>query len=562
MHLPPRAPCPEQLLAAKIGRVQAWFAANGLDAAVVGVSGGVDSAVVLGLLQFVARAPVSPLRRVVALILPIDGPGATGQGEARARAEAVADAFGAERWVAPLGAAHAGFLAALSEGSGLDFDGWAAGQLLSVVRTPALYGAAALLQAHGHRSVVVGTTNRDEGAYLGFFGKASDGMVDLQPISDLHKSEVYALARVLGVPDAVLSAPPSGDVWDGRTDAEMIGARYEDVETVLRLREIGRDPSAVAATLPDGGRLSAANRAVEALHRANAHKYRVGAPSVHLDVLPRGVPGGWSDQVLSGRHERRPVDVPGAWDPPPIALDPTVSLPEVAVDGPVTLARGVLTEGDCHRLLAAFAAARAEPVDITGRRDAPEEQYGVGSVRATAFSPSLAADLWHRVRPAVPTLRCCGPLDATDACAAPGRSGHVTWRVVGLSPLLRFMRYDAGGRHLCHYDAGYDYGDGRRTLVSVVFYLTDARPEDGGCTRIVEDGQAALPVWARDHRDWTRDAREDEVRVRVRPERGAAALFDHRVCHDVETWRGPGPRVIIRADVVYEAVPDGRGLGP
>jgi NAD+ synthase (glutamine-hydrolysing) len=52
-----------------------------------------------------------------------------------------------------------------------------------VIRTPALYGAAALLQTHGYRSVVVGTTNRDEGSYLGFFGKASGGMVDLLRVS-------------------------------------------------------------------------------------------------------------------------------------------------------------------------------------------------------------------------------------------------------------------------------------------------------------------------------------------------------------------------------------------
>src|SRR4029079_19460688 len=128
---------------------------------------------------------------------------------------------------------------------------------------------------------VVGTTNRDEGAYLGFFGKASDAMVDLQPISDLHKSEVRALARLLAVPAAVIDAEPSGDVWDGRTDAQMIGATYDDVELVLRLRELEMDPAAVAE-------LRGASAAVDRLHRTNAHKYAVGSPAVHLDVLPRG----------------------------------------------------------------------------------------------------------------------------------------------------------------------------------------------------------------------------------------------------------------------------------
>jgi hypothetical protein len=118
------------------------------------------------------------------------------------------------------------------------------------------------------------------------------------------------------------------------------------------------------------------------------------------------------------------------------------------------------------------------------------------------------------------------------------------------------MRYDPGGRHLCHYDAGFDYGDGRRTLLSVVFYLTDA--PSSGATRFVRDGQEETPVCARDFGDWTRDTRADEVLFSVHPEVGSALLFDHRLCHDVERWDGPGPRVIVRGDIVYEAIPDGR----
>ena len=149
------------------------------------------------------------------------------------------------------------------------------------------------------------------------------------------------------------------------------------------------------------------------------------------------------------------------------------------------------------------------------------------------------------------------------------------------------MRYERGGRHLVHHDAGYDYGDGRRTLASVVLYLTggpEPEPEPGpgsgssgsgsgpetrsrdrrgrglGATRLVDDGQSHLPVWARDHRDWDRDTRPDEVLAAVPPERGAALVLDHRIAHDVARWDGPGPRIVIRADVVYEAVPDGRSL--
>ncbi len=533
-----------EVAAAKVGRLTRWFVEQGLDAAVVGVSGGVDSALVLALLQAAASREGSPLRRVVALLMPIGGRGATAQTAATGRGRRVAAALGAEAWEAPLTDGLAAIVGSLSRASGLSFDAWSEGQCLSVVRTPALYGAAALLQAHGLRAVVVGTTNRDEGAWLGFFGKASDGMVDLQPISDLHKSEVRALARHLGVPDDVVDATPSGDVFDGRSDEAMIGAPYDAVEAVLRLRELGRDP-----TLAGVG----ASAAVDRLHSANAHKYRAGSPAAHLDVMPRGVPGGWADSPLSGRGERRPPPgaLPGAWDPPPIELDPLDGLPSwTMVEGVPGLARvlhGALTRDDASRLRAAMAASGcAEPVGVTGVRDS----YGVGSVRATAWSPPLAAALWRRLAPAVPSVRFVGPRDPTDA------PGHRTWRVVGLSPLLRFMRYDPGGRHLCHYDAGYDYGDGRRTLLSVVFYLTDAPAS--GATRFVRDGQQHLPTRDRDHADWSRDTRDDEVIAAVHPVCGDALVFDHRLCHDVARWDGPGERTIIRADVVYEAVPDGR----
>ena len=423
------------------------------------------------------------------------------------------------------------------------------------MRTPALYGAAALLQSHGLRSVVVGTTNRDEGAYLGFFGKASDGMVDLQPISDLHKSEVRALARHLGVPEEVVLAVPSGDVHDGRVDEEMIGASYDEVELALRMREL-----ALAPTSPP---------AIERKHAENRHKYVAGDPAVHLDVMPRGVPGGWHDEVLSGRDERRPPEgsIPGAWDPPPIMLDPPARIPSwerLAVPHATALVvEDVLTHADCARLCEAMEEwGHAEPVGVTGVGAGRGDHggYGIGSVRATAWSPELAAALWKRLRPALPCVRFLGDLTPTDGFAIatdPGRrTGHRTYRVVGLSPLLRFMRYDPGGRHLCHYDAGFDYGDGRRTLLSVVLYLTDS--PDSGATRFVRDGQEGLPVRERDFSDWSRDTRGDEVTVSVHPARGRALVFDHRLCHDVQRWEGPGPRVIIRADVVYEAVPDGR----
>ncbi len=280
----------EATLQKKVQRINAYFAEHRLDAAVVGVSGGVDSAVALGLLVQASRVSSSSLQRVVAVLAPVHGRGATGQDTASAMGERVVAALGGERWTCDLTKVQAAYVSEMGKHS--KSTPWSEGQLLSIVRTPAFYYAAAMLQAEGHRSLVVGTTNRDEGAYLGFFGKASDAMVDVQPISDLHKSEVYALAEILGVSKEVISAPPRGDVHDGRNDLEMIGAPYWAVELFLLARCAEVDVA--VDTAEETALWNRYKRNIEAKHQENAHKYNVGNPSVHLDVHERSVPGGWT----------------------------------------------------------------------------------------------------------------------------------------------------------------------------------------------------------------------------------------------------------------------------
>ena len=76
----------------------------------------------------------------------------------------------------------------------------------------------------------MGTGNRDEDGYLGYFCKAGDGVVDVQLIADLHKSEVFKVGAVLGVPESILNSPPSADLWEGQTDENELGVTYDFVE--------------------------------------------------------------------------------------------------------------------------------------------------------------------------------------------------------------------------------------------------------------------------------------------------------------------------------------------
>lgn len=267
----------------------------GLTRVVLGISGGVDSAVTLALLAGVEGIDVIPV------FFLNRGEGVTNQSDSLARARSVTDTFDKELIVEE-------GITALCERAGKDIASvmgieespWSRGQLFAYQRTPLLYYMATLSTQSGEPAVVGGTINRDEGGYLGYVGKASDGMVDIQFISDLHKSEVYAVARFLGVPEVVLDATPSGDMHDGRTDEDVFGAPYDFVELYtgffLQLKDAERE--AALSLLAPGDRSEydfyAGN--LEGLHRYNLHKYISSSPAVHLDILPASVPGGWQNK--------------------------------------------------------------------------------------------------------------------------------------------------------------------------------------------------------------------------------------------------------------------------
>ncbi len=274
-------------LAEKIRVINEFFTDEGLDAAVVGLSGGIDSSVVYKLLIRAAHEPGSPIRRVLGLIMPIGQcEGVTGQNDAMRMAlllENNSDKIGEVRtsWLGS--ACHAYQQEMDTENP----SSWAIGQLASVVRTPHLYFNAAILQDQGFRSLVVGTTNRDEGSYIGFYGKASDGMVDLQPIADLHKSEVVKLARLLDVPSAIIDRTPVGDVWDGRNDEEMIGSPYWFLELYVLLMDYDISVDVTKLGQEDLDDFMNWSMNIELIRKTNIHKYKVGSPARYVDVLPR-----------------------------------------------------------------------------------------------------------------------------------------------------------------------------------------------------------------------------------------------------------------------------------
>jgi NAD+ synthase len=89
--------------------------------------------------------------------------------------------------------------------------------------------------AQSKNGLVAGTGNKVEDFGVGFYTKYGDGGVDISPIADLYKSEVYEIARELGVVDGILNAKPTDGLWDDdRKDEDQIGATYDELEWAMK----------------------------------------------------------------------------------------------------------------------------------------------------------------------------------------------------------------------------------------------------------------------------------------------------------------------------------------
>lgn len=91
-----------------------------------------------------------------------------------------------------------------------------------------------------HNRLVAGTGNKVEDFGVGFYTKYGDGGVDVSPIADLMKTEVYKLGQALQVPQSILEAKPTDGLWgDDRSDEDQIGATYPELEWAMKEKELG-----------------------------------------------------------------------------------------------------------------------------------------------------------------------------------------------------------------------------------------------------------------------------------------------------------------------------------
>lgn len=130
------------------------------------------------------------------------------------------------------------------------------------LRMTSLYYFAAL---KGY--LVAGTGNKVEDFGVGFYTKYGDGGVDVSPIADLLKTEVYALAKTLGVNQEIIDAAPTDGLWgDDRTDEDQIGASYPELEWAMAMVEDGKSTSDFK------GRQREVFKIYKSFNTANKHK--------------------------------------------------------------------------------------------------------------------------------------------------------------------------------------------------------------------------------------------------------------------------------------------------
>ena len=98
------------------------------------------------------------------------------------------------------------------------------------LRMTTLYQVAA-----ANKGIVVGTGNKVEDFGVGFYTKYGDGGVDISPIADCNKTDVWELGKELGILKEIIDAPPTDGLWDdGRTDEGQLGFKYEDLEDAMK----------------------------------------------------------------------------------------------------------------------------------------------------------------------------------------------------------------------------------------------------------------------------------------------------------------------------------------
>jgi NAD+ synthase len=235
---------------------------SGCKGIVIGVSGGVDSAVAAA---FCCRA-VGPDK-----VLGLSLPSAVSSKQDCEDAAALCASLGMEHRIISIEPMLSGF----RDLAGLTGSPYLLGNLMARIRMTVLY-----FHANRDHRLVCGTSNRSE-YMLGYCTKFGDNAADIQPLLHLYKSDVYIMAKELGIPEPILIKTPSAGLWEGQSDEKEIGLSYDQIDTALRALEVHNwQPG------------SPTEEKVLAIVKKSGHK-RMGAPTLLTELQkPEGTAPG------------------------------------------------------------------------------------------------------------------------------------------------------------------------------------------------------------------------------------------------------------------------------
>ena len=232
-----------------MNQIASWMRSRvtsaGAEGIAVGLSGGVDSACVAGLAKQAVGA-----QAIIGVLMPCHSAPVDAE-----YSHQVARAFDLETVTVDLVPVYDNLVASLPPTE----NRLALANLKPRLRMTTLY-----FVANARNYLVAGTGNKSE-LMVGYFTKHGDGGVDMLPLGDLYKREVYDLARELGVPQPIIDRPPTAGLWPGQTDEEEMGLTYETLERALITLTIGGEHGVDQATLEKVRRMVSASSHKRAL---------------------------------------------------------------------------------------------------------------------------------------------------------------------------------------------------------------------------------------------------------------------------------------------------------
>lgn len=231
----------------------------GINGAVIGLSGGIDS-------SLVAYLTVEALGHENVLGIHLPELNVTSAEDVLDATE-VADRLNIEFKTIDISEVISAFMYSMPESD--DASPLTNGNLKARIRMSILYYYANL-----SNRMVIGTGNKTE-IMLGYYTKYGDGGVDIEPIGDLYKTEVMELSRMMGIPEGIITKSPSAGLWIGQTDEEELGISYVVVDKLLRMLLDGKDPEYAQDVLGISG-----DQMDSIIHRISANVHKSQAPPI------------------------------------------------------------------------------------------------------------------------------------------------------------------------------------------------------------------------------------------------------------------------------------------